>query len=93
MKKLSPHTIYEIIKTESVKKDKKFVVGKCLKCGYTLGYVWIDDILYYDNGCFCMHSPRISKFEKRKPEDLVKFIEKNITHLRDYFENESTYIS
>lgn len=93
MKKLSEQTIFNIIKTEAVKKDEKFVTGKCYKCQYPVGYIWINDHLYFDVGCFCTDEKKRPKLQKRESEELLKFIRKNLIHLQEYFEKESTYIN
>jgi len=58
---------------EKMKKDKeKYIVHNCSMCNYPCGFIYINDILYYDSGCHCIKKRYIDK--RNESEFMSYFI-------------------
>ena len=67
------------------KQRERLIIRECSICGYSLGYFFSGDSLYFDSGCYCIHQmvpPR-----RLQKEDLQYTFEKNPTWIPVLLDN------
>jgi hypothetical protein len=87
----TPHELKEQVQKMGL---THFPVHKCSMCGYPCGYIFSDDRVSYDSGCYCVGGIKIEErtwedladtYNMNQPENNPDYAEKHPESFKQYY--------
>jgi hypothetical protein len=84
---MNPRQAAEIIKHHW--RNKKFIIDYCSMCNYPLGFVFENNKIFFDSGCFCTED--LWK-EEQGDAELLSIVTKYPELIRENFRIEQIWV-